>query len=137
VASGNATLGKNAEPPQSERAPPLSSDEPDRFAKLALSYPDLLDHEEQRLWKLISECGFLWKGNYGGPNKEWQWRLDRSTLRWDELRIHWEAFRNVARGVYGERPRGDIGAGSLPFVPAGASLAERAGKAEIGDRTRP
>ena len=32
-------------------------DECDRFAKLALSYPDLLDHEEQRLWKLIRENG--------------------------------------------------------------------------------
>ena len=28
-------------------------DETDRFVKLALHYPDLLGHEEQRLWKLI------------------------------------------------------------------------------------
>ena len=34
-------------------------DETDRFVKLALHYPDLLGHEEQRLWKLIRECGFV------------------------------------------------------------------------------
>lgn len=30
-------------------------DEADRFCKLATSYPELLTHEEQRLWKLIKE----------------------------------------------------------------------------------
>src|ERR1700730_13854709 len=30
-------------------------DEPDRFAKLALHYPDMLTYEEQILWKLIRE----------------------------------------------------------------------------------
>src|SRR5438093_754839 len=65
-------------------------DEPDRFAKLALKYPDLLDHEEQRIWKLICECGFLWKGKFSGPAKEWQWEVEPTAMRWDELRQHWE-----------------------------------------------
>src|SRR3984893_10930000 len=30
-------------------------DEPDRFAKLALRYPDMLTHDEQILWKLVRE----------------------------------------------------------------------------------
>ena len=47
-------------------------DEPDRFAKLALRYPDLLDHEQQRLWKLICENGYLWRGSYSSPDKKWQ-----------------------------------------------------------------
>jgi hypothetical protein len=30
-------------------------DEADRFCKLAINYPDLLTHDEQRIWKLIKE----------------------------------------------------------------------------------
>src|SRR6266404_5773745 len=50
-------------------------DEPDRFAKLALTYPDLLDHEEQRIWKLIRECGLLWRGKYEGVENKWCWTV--------------------------------------------------------------
>ena len=35
-------------------------DEPDRFANLAGSYPSLLTHEEQKLWKLIREYDPVW-----------------------------------------------------------------------------
>jgi hypothetical protein len=77
-------------------------DEPDRFAKLALRYPDLLDHEEQRIWKLIRENGALWRGKYSGPSKEWTWEVDEKYLIWDRLREHWETFRDVARG---EKPQ--------------------------------
>jgi hypothetical protein len=73
-------------------------DEPDRFAKLALEYPDLLDHEEQRIWKLISECGLLWRGKYSGPQKVWRWEVMADSLIWERLREHWETFRKVARG---------------------------------------
>jgi hypothetical protein len=64
-------------------------DEPDRFVRLALNYPDLLDHEEQRIWKLIQENGPIWHGNYSSPSKE---------LNLVRLREHWETFRDVARG---------------------------------------
>ena len=37
-------------------------DDADRFVKLALNYPDLLTHEEQKRWKLIRENGYLWRG---------------------------------------------------------------------------
>jgi hypothetical protein len=73
-------------------------DETDRFVKLALRYPDLLDHEEQRLWKLIRECGLLWRGNFRGPDGEWQWIVQEASLIWNRLREHWDTFRNVARG---------------------------------------
>lgn len=33
-------------------------DEADRLCKLAVAYPDLLTHEEQRLWKLAKELSF-------------------------------------------------------------------------------
>ena len=74
-------------------------DEPDRFAKLALNYPDLLDHEEQRIWKLVRECGLLWRGSYSrGPEKEWAWEISESHLNWEKLRNYWETFRQIARG---------------------------------------
>jgi hypothetical protein len=68
-------------------------DEPDRFAKLALHYPDLLDHEEQRIWKLIRENGVVWFGSDIG-----RWDVTEENLNWDRLREHWETFRAVARG---------------------------------------
>jgi hypothetical protein len=73
-------------------------DEPDRFAKLALKYPDLLDHEEQRIWKLVRENGQMWKGSYSGPGKKWAWEVSEKNLNLDCLREHWETFLNVARG---------------------------------------
>jgi hypothetical protein len=73
-------------------------DEPDRFVRLAIRYPDLLDHEEQRLWKLIRECGYLWKGAYGGSSDEWQWTVKEDSFNWERFRECWEVFSQVASG---------------------------------------
>jgi hypothetical protein len=73
-------------------------DEPDRFAKLALQYPGLLNHEEQRIWKLVRECGYLWKGKYGGPANQWRWETIERSLISERLREHWPLFCAVARG---------------------------------------
>lgn len=73
-------------------------DEPDRFVRLAIRYPDLLDHEEQRLWKLIRECGYLWRGSYAGPQAEWQWTISEDSLMWERLRERWAVFCQVAQG---------------------------------------
>jgi hypothetical protein len=74
-------------------------DEPDRFAKLALNYPDLLDHEEQRIWKLIKANGAMWHGSYRHSlAREWTWEVSQKTLIWNRLRECWETFREVARG---------------------------------------
>jgi hypothetical protein len=67
----------------------------DRFAKLALQYPDLLTHHEQIVWKLIRENGFLWKGRYQG---EWTWIVREESLLFDRLRENWATFNEVARG---------------------------------------
>ena len=76
--------------------------ETDRFAKLAINFPELLSHEEQMLWKLIRECGALWRGN-------WKNRGDRAISTWDAyernlnyelLRQHWETFQKVADGEW-------------------------------------
>jgi hypothetical protein len=72
-------------------------DDADRFAKLALRYPELLTHEEQKRWKLIRENGFLWRGKYGSNNK-WEWTIGEQSLILDRLRESWERFCAVARG---------------------------------------
>jgi hypothetical protein len=72
-------------------------DEADRFAMLALCYPDLLTHDEQVRWKLIRENGYLWRGSFrSGPEKEWGWSVDAGSLYFERLREHWTAFCKVA-----------------------------------------
>ncbi|MDR5777364.1 MULTISPECIES: hypothetical protein [unclassified Caballeronia] len=80
-------------------------DEEDRFAKLALHFPELLTHDEQVLWKLVKENGYLWKGRYARPNLVWTWSTDEASLIFERLREHWAVFNAVARG---ERPRTDL-----------------------------
>ena len=80
-------------------------DEADRFAKLALRYPELLTHEEQVRWKLIRENGFLWKGGFrsgSGPRKEWAWSVKEHALLFARLRKHWAAFCSVAETGVGQ-----------------------------------
>ena len=74
-------------------------DEADRFAKLALRYPHLLSHEEQVRWKLIRECGYLWRGHFSRAHEnEWRWAVDAKSLCFDRLRDKWELFCAVASG---------------------------------------
>ena len=72
--------------------------EPDRFVKLALRFPDLLNHHEQILWKLIKENGLLWKGGHSKLNGEWTWRVEEASVGWPRLRDNWELFNKVASG---------------------------------------
>jgi hypothetical protein len=78
-------------------------DEADRFVKLVHHSYDLLIHEEQVLWKLISENGFLWKGSYSGSSHldgfatfEWEPSLDNLIVK--RLRRHFATFKSVAEG---------------------------------------
>lgn len=73
-------------------------DDADRFAKLALSYPDLLTHEEQKRWKLIRENGYLWRGKTNKNSGEWTWQVEEASLCFDRLRERWDDFCAVARG---------------------------------------
>ena len=90
-------------------------DEADRFAKLALGYPHLLTHEEQVRWKLVRECGYLWRGNRGPDGDgEWQWRVTERSLCFDRLRDNWELFCAVANG---DRPARDLPSLEEPSQP--------------------
>jgi len=73
-------------------------DDADRFAKLALNYPDLLTHEEQKRWKLIRENGYLWQGRYDKVSGEWSWTVQETSLIFERLRDHWAIFIAVAQG---------------------------------------
>lgn len=73
-------------------------EEADRFARLALSHPELLTHDEQVLWKLIKENGHLWRGSYENPDGQWRWHVHRESFIFERLREHWETFKAVAEG---------------------------------------
>jgi predicted transcriptional regulator len=72
-------------------------DEPDRVAALALIAPALLTHEEQLIWRLARENGYLWRGHFD-KNGEWSWAVDQGHLILDRLREKWEIFKAVAAG---------------------------------------
>jgi hypothetical protein len=72
-------------------------DEADRFVKLASRYQALLTHDEQILWKLIRENGWLWRGHYG-KNDEWTWTPHYSSIILERLRESWLLFKAVAEG---------------------------------------
>jgi hypothetical protein len=75
-------------------------DEPDRFIKLALIAPGLLNYDEQKLWKLIKENGAMWRGTYNRPESlgEWSWEIKESEINHQALREHWPTFVAVAGG---------------------------------------
>jgi len=66
-------------------------DEPDRLAKLAFRFPELLTHDEQVLWKLIRESRSLWIG--GG--------FAEKNLCYPKLRDRWKTLNALAK--YGAR----------------------------------
>jgi hypothetical protein len=73
-------------------------DPADRFVKLALRYPDLLNHEEQRLWKLFRGNGLFWKGHYDKEHK-WIFQIaDESSVSFRNLREQWDLINKIARG---------------------------------------
>lgn len=72
-------------------------EEADRFAKLALRYPDLLTHHEQVIWKLLRECGYFWRGHYD-KRDEWTWDPTQESLVWERLRQWWLVINGIANG---------------------------------------
>ncbi|MGH8647385.1 MAG: hypothetical protein ACREX4_24160 [Gammaproteobacteria bacterium] len=84
-------------------------DDPDRFAKLAVRYPDMLTHEEQVLWKLIRENGYLWRGKFHNDTGEWTWKIEENSLVFERLRERWDTFTAVAKG--------EADKGTLPTWP--------------------
>jgi len=112
-------------------------DEADRFAKLALRYPHLLSHEEQVRWKLIRECGYLWRGKYSPPPlQEWRWQVVEDSFCFDRLRDKWELFCAVANG---DKPASELPTWAKtnlsrpPGSPPGVKPAARTGFDDMDD----
>lgn len=72
-------------------------DEPDRLAALALIAPALLTHEEQLIWRIVRENGYVWRGHYDKQD-EWSWTVTEHSLIRDRLRDYWDTFKGVALG---------------------------------------
>ena len=70
-------------------------DEPDRLVKLGLEASTLMTHEEQVIWKIITNCGWFWRGSYN-DNGEWTW--NGLNPAWDSIRQNWELILQVANG---------------------------------------
>lgn len=100
-------------------------DDADRFAKLALKYPDLLTHDEQKRWKLIRENGYLWKGQYAKIGGKWTWRVEEDSLCFDRLRKYWDELCVVARG--------DASRDILPTWPENRPPPPITGKSDFDD----
>jgi hypothetical protein len=99
VIEENRNYGKLVEVKLAEAGADLwDVDEPDRFARLALRYPDLLTHEEQIVWKLMVHCGHLWRGHLDNDTGRWIWETRLDTLVWERLREQWSVFNDVAQG---------------------------------------
>lgn len=50
-------------------------DESERFVRLAIRYPDLLTHEEQELWKMLSDSGLLHAARFRDGQGQVGWHL--------------------------------------------------------------
>lgn len=73
-------------------------DDADRFAKLALCAPEMLDHQQQIVWKLIRESGYFWFGHHSRTTGEWLWQVEENKLIFERLREQWPTLNAVARG---------------------------------------
>lgn len=72
-------------------------DEADRFVKLAMGFPSLLNYDEQKLWKLLKECPGLWTGR-GISETPFRWNGDVHKPRLSDVRAHWDLLQKVAAG---------------------------------------
>lgn len=70
-------------------------DEADRFCKLAISYPELLTHEEQRLWKLIKELDMAIVGEK--DEQTWSLLLDGKPI-YPAIRALWGSLWDCVNG---------------------------------------
>ena len=98
AAAGN---GEEASPTTVQTAGPdlWHVHEADRLVALALKFPELLTYEEDTLWGLIKENGYLWHArtpNRGNQRHEWD--IDLDSLKLDVLRDLFPVFKKVADG---------------------------------------
>src|SRR3990167_3511706 len=80
-------------------------DEAEQFVKFAVFFPQFLTYDQQRLWKLVQENDYVWKGGFESNGEERWWNkrnADISDLIPKRLRERWETFKKVAEGKASE-----------------------------------
>lgn len=78
-------------------------DEMDRLVALAFHAPILMTHEEQVIWKLIRDHGYMWRGRWygatGDDEETWTWQVLPEFLIEDRLRKYFPVFKSIAAGL--------------------------------------
>jgi hypothetical protein len=77
-------------------------DEPERFVKLAIQCPELLNHQEQVLWKLLRENPRVWESFWRYSDGKRIWTPSEDSLNTKALRKFWSVFWDVA---HDDQPR--------------------------------
>ena len=72
-------------------------DDADRFAKMAMNYPNLLNHNEEKVFKIAKEHGYFWRGKKG-KDGEWVWKTLYENFIFERFREAWETVQKVASG---------------------------------------
>jgi hypothetical protein len=72
------------------------ADEAERFARLAILYPELLTYEEQKLWKVLLDSRLLSNAahRYEGKSVSWTWGVLLDEV-FPLLRQHWEELKEA------------------------------------------
>jgi hypothetical protein len=95
-------------------------DEAERFARLAILYPDLLTFEDQRVWKLLNDSQLLIPARRRTKDGRLSW--DWATLEdrvFPTLRQHWPSLMIAALGSpseqqkWVERTRSEVNSGKI------------------------
>lgn len=74
-------------------------DEAERFGRLAIRYPELLTHDEQVLWKVITDSNLhLMARSNHSPTGAWL-SVELTTIFYPELRKNWQLFNDIAAGI--------------------------------------
>jgi hypothetical protein len=98
-------------------------DECDRFVKLGFHFPDLMTHQEQKVWKLVRENGYFWKGNTDNPDKIYTWYFVETSLKKYALREWWDILNMVARGELNKEGLPSRSKPQAPDTPKPADIA--------------
>jgi hypothetical protein len=77
------------------------ADPAERFARLAILFPDLMTHEEHERWKALSDSGLLnpakHRDEHNGNEIDWQWAILEDDV-FPKLRDHWPNLIAAADG---------------------------------------
>jgi hypothetical protein len=75
-------------------------EEADRFVKFAEEYRDLLNFDEERLWKLIKETPYFFKKveQKLDPNKHLSWSANSNNIWFKRIRNNWELLHKIVAG---------------------------------------